>query len=261
MLPILLLLQSAALPTFDEVRARECQALVAADPASATVNAAEWQRANGGHRAAACLASAYAAQEKFADASVQFQSAAQAAAKAGDALAAQYWAQAGNAAIAARQPVEAVKFLKEALNFAALTKTARANILIDRARAYVAASDAENAKADLAEVRRIAPDNAAGWLLSATLARRMRALADAQNFIITAASLSATDAGVALEAGNIAVSAGAYAVAREQWQQAVRIAPDSAQAHTARNFLAQLAQQQPESAKGTAPALAAPQER
>jgi tetratricopeptide (TPR) repeat protein len=240
LLPLMLLLQGTTLPTMDDLRARECAGLVTADPASAIVNANEWQRANGGHRADACLASAFAAQGKFAEASGQFKSAAQAAASTGDRLAASYWAQAGNAAIAAGQPYDAILYLKEALNYPALSKSERANILIDRARAYVAADQSDSAKADLTEVRRIAPDSAAGWLLSATLARRMSALADAQNFIITAASLSPSDASVALEAGNIAAAAGAYPVAREQWQQAVRIAPDSAQAVTAKSLLAQL---------------------
>ena len=268
MLSILLLLQSSTpnlpqdLPTFDEVKAGDCAALVAADPASAIVNAGEWTRANGGHRAAACLGSAYAALGKFTEASAQFVLAANSipssGPSSGSTQASQYWAQAGNAALAASLPNDAVQLLGRALNFSVLTKPVRANILIDRARAYVAAGDPENAKADLAEVRRIAPDNAPGWLLSATLARRMGTLADAQNFIITAAGLSSGDASVALEAGNIAVTAGAFAVAREQWQQVLRLAPDSAQAATAKALLAQLAEQALENTAPSALPLAQP---
>ncbi len=260
LLPLMLLLQVTAMPTIDDLHAQECAALVSADPASAIVNASEWQRANGGHRADACLASAYAAQGKFAEASAQFKAAAQTAASAGDRLAASYWAQAGNAAIAASQPNEAILFLKEALNYASLSKGERANILIDRARAHVAANQPDSAKTDLTEVRRIAPDNAAGWLLSATLARRMNALSDAQNFIITAASLSPSDASVALEAGNIAVTAGAYTVAKQQWQQVVRIAPDSAQAKAAQGLLTQLEEQGLDKIPAIAQPVIVPQE-
>jgi tetratricopeptide (TPR) repeat protein len=258
LLRLMLLLQGTTLPTMDDLRAQECAGLVAADPASAIINASEWQRAKGGHLADACLASAFAAQGKFAEASSQFKSAAQAAASAGDRLAASYWAQAGNAAIAASQPYDAILFLKEALNYPALSKAERANILIDRARAYVAANQPDSAKADLSEVRRIAPDNAAGWLLSATLARRMTALADAQNFIITAASLSPSDASVALEAGNIAVTAGAYTAAQQQWQQVIRIAPGSTQAKVAKGLLAQLDEQGLDKVRPGAPAVAQP---
>jgi tetratricopeptide (TPR) repeat protein len=264
MLTFFLLLQSTALPTLNDVKARECMALVAADPVSAIVNANEWSRANGGHRADACLASAYAAQGKYAEASAGFVTAAKSAANE-PALASDYWAQAGNAAIAASQPNEAISYFYSALAIttqanAAQAKPVRANILIDRARAYVAATQPDNAKADLSEVRRIAPDNPDGWLLSATLARRMRALSDAQTFIITAATLSPSDASVALEAGNIAVTAGAYAAAREQWQQAIRIAPDSAQASTAKMLLAQLAEQGLDDAKAALTSAIAPPE-
>jgi tetratricopeptide (TPR) repeat protein len=255
LIPLIFLLQSAALPTLDEVHARDCQKLVETDPISAIVNASEWQKAGGSYRAEACLASGYAAQGKFADASRHFQSAARAAAAANDTVAALYWTQAGNAAIAAGQPGDAAAFLGLALASPAQTKPVRAGILIDRARAYVASNQPDLAKADLTEVRRIAPDSAAGWLLSATLARRMNALADAQNFVVTAARLSPADAGVALEAGNIAVSAGAYVAARDQWQQAIRIAPDSAQAATATALLAQLAEQ---GLGGITPAAATP---
>ncbi len=260
MLPFFLLLQSAALPTLDDVKARDCQALVIADPVSAIVNANEWSRANGGHRADACLASAYTAQGKYAEASAAFVSAAKGASNE-PSLAPDYWAQAGNAAIAASLPDEAVMYLNSALRNTAQANPVRANILIDRARAYVAASQPDKAKADLTEVRRIAPDNPAGWLLSATLARRMGALSAAQDFIITAASLSPSDASVALEAGNIAVTAGAYAAAREQWQQVIRIAPDSAQAKTAKMLLAQLAEQGLEETAQSAPPLAQPDTR
>lgn len=241
LIPILILLQSSVLPSFDEVRARDCQKLTQTDPASAIVNASEWRQANGGFRADACLAEAYAAQGNFAEASGIFKAAAQAAAKAGDKSAAQYWAQAGNAAIAAGQPTDAIGYLKEALNSPSLNKPARANILIDRARAYVASDQPESAKADLTEARRIAPDNALGWLLSATLARRSGALSDAQNYIATAAELSPVDAAIALEAGNIAAAAGALEIAAEQWQQTIRIAPQSPQADSAAKLLAALA--------------------
>ncbi len=269
LVPILILLQSSVLPSFDEVRARDCQKLTQTDPASAIVNASEWRQANGGFRADACLAEAYAAQGRFAEASGIFKTAAQATAKAGNKSAAQYWAQAGNAAIAAGQSVEAISYLKEALNSPSLNKPARANILIDRARAYVASDQPENAKADLTEARRIAPDNALSWLLSATLARRSGALSDAQNYIATAAGLSPVDAAIALEAGNIAAAAGALEIAAEQWQQTIRIAPQSPQADSAAKLLAALALHKSETSPSkktadavkTEPAVASPEPR
>jgi tetratricopeptide (TPR) repeat protein len=246
----LLLAQSSALPSFDEVRFGDCQKLIAADPASAIVNASEWRKAGGKYLAEACLAGAYAASEKYAEAAKNFEGAAAAATKAGDKYASRFWSQAGNAAIAGGLTDEAIRYFGEALSAPKLSLqlslAERAEILIDRARAYVSGRRNEEAASDLTEARRIAPDNALGWLLSATLARRGGKLEDAQNYIVTAAALAPSDASVALEAGNIAAAAGAFAIAKEQWQQVIRIAPQSPQASTAARLLAQVEAQQPE---------------
>jgi tetratricopeptide (TPR) repeat protein len=96
-------------------------------------------------------------------------------------------------------------------------------------------------EAALATARRLAPENGAAWLLSATLARRLNKLPDALAFIQTAAALLPSDPAVALEAGNIAVAAGDDNTARAQWEQAIKIAPNSRQAVTATAQLAALA--------------------
>ncbi len=241
----LLLAQSTALPSFDEVRFDDCQKLIATDPASAIVNASEWRQSGGKYLADACLAEAYAASGKYAEAATNFAGAAAAATKAGDKYGPRFWAQAGNAAIAGEQADEAIRYFDEALSAPKLSLPDRAEILIDRARAYVGGGRTAEAASDLTEARRIAPDNGLAWLLSATLARRGGKLEDAQNYIVTAAALAPSEASVALEAGNIAAAAGALTIAKEQWQQVVRIAPQSPQASTAAQLLAQLEAQQP----------------
>jgi tetratricopeptide (TPR) repeat protein len=97
----------------------------------------------------------------------------------------------------------------------------------------------------LATARQLAPENGAAWLLSATLARRLNKLPDALVFIQTAAALLPIDPAVALEAGNIAIAAGDDNTARTQWEQAIKIAPNSRQAVTARAQLATLAAETP----------------
>jgi tetratricopeptide (TPR) repeat protein len=250
LLPFVLLLQTTALPTFDEVRMRDCLTLAETDAPSAIINASEWQKNKGGYLAQACLAAAYTEQNQHAKAAAQLVLAATAAQAAKDKIAPALWAQAGSAALAAGQPSEAQTHLTKALAGGTLQRTARGGALIDRARAYVAGGQVEPAIADLAEARRIMPNDPSAWLLSATLARRINDLAGAQQFIQTAAALSPSDAAVALEAGNIAVAAGAYDIAREQWLQTIRISPQSAQADTARRLVEQLA------VMGTKPAAA-----
>ena len=253
LLTTLLLLQSS---TMQDVRFADCMELARSDAKSGIVYANEWAQeageGNDGYRTDICLATAYAADGKFADAAETFAAAARQAETAKNTGAAKLWAQAGNAAIAAGQSSDAVRFLGAALMSTALLPKERSEALIDRARAYVADGQVDKAKADLNEVRRTSPETGLAWLLSATLARRTDALSDAQGYIKTAAALSPNDAAVALEAGNIAAAAGAYAIAREQWLQTIKIAPTSRQAVSAKALLQQLDEIEAEQANAPA---------
>ena len=245
LLAILLTLQSATtppkpLPTITELRYQECIAHAANDAASTIVEAQLWLKENGGFLGQECLATALASDFKFVQAAPVFVQAAKGAEAAGDSRAATFWAQAGNAAIAADQPLDAIIALDAALASPALTNAERGDVLIDKARALVAAKREKDADSLLAEARRIAPENAVGWLMSATLKRRLGDLTQAQGFISTAASLAPREPAIALEAGNIAAAAGNDAAAKRAWEQVIAIAPDSRQAVTAKAWLAGL---------------------
>ena len=96
------------------------------------------------------------------------------------------------------------------------------------------------AATELADARVSAPGSSLGWLLSATLSRRMGHLAEAQAQIETAAKLAPTDPEIGLEAGVIAALAGQDAAARKSWQSVIAAAPDTDAATHARAYLAQL---------------------
>ncbi len=236
----LVLLQSSALPTIDELRLSECIELAGKDAPSAIIEGSKWRQENGGWRADICLANGYARNFEFARSLPYFEAGADAASQETDERANLFWLQAGNAAIAADRPKDAVRYFDRALAKGAMSDADRAEALIDRARAHVGAGQEAQAKTDLFAVRRLAPENAMGWLFSATLARRNGELADAQSFIATAASLAPTDPAMALEAGNIAAAAGDLAAARTQWELTGALAPDSRQAKTAKMRLAEL---------------------
>jgi tetratricopeptide (TPR) repeat protein len=226
-----LLLQLAAvqpLPTLDEVQFAECLTLASKDPVSAISSASLWAQEKGGYLARACHGFALASDFKFDLAVPMLTEAATLAEAKGDPRAARFWAQVGNAAIAAGQPDVAVDALGKALASNALDNDERAD-----------------SEAALATARQLAPENGAAWLLSATLARRLNKLPDALVFIQTAAALLPIDPAVALEAGNIAIAAGDDNTARTQWEQAIKIAPNSRQAVTARAQLATLAAETP----------------
>ncbi len=250
MIFILLLLQSTALPSFDDVRYNDCTALAAKDPASGIVDATAWKQEQDHYLAAACLGLAYARDQQFDQAATHFAAAGGKADAEKDPRAPRFWAQAGNAAIASGNGVTAVVLMNKALDNPIVVGAERGEMLIDRARAKVAFDDPNGAVTDLADARKLAPENPTAWLLSATLSRRMNVLAGALSFIETAAKLAPRNPAVALEAGNIAAAAGDDAAAKRQWEQVLAIAPNSKAAATARTQLAVLADGQPPAGDG-----------
>jgi len=235
-----LLLQSTALPTIDELRLSECIELANKDAPSAIVEGSKWKQENGGWRADICIATGYAHNFEFARSLPFFESGAEFAAGESDARANLYWLQAGNAAITADRPRDAVRYFDRALAKGVLPDADRAEALIDRARAHVDAGQGAQAKTDLFAARRLAPENSLVWLFSATLARRNNELKEAQDFIATAAALSPEDPSIALEAGNIAAAANDLKQAEKQWNLVIELAPTSRYAITATRLLARM---------------------
>jgi tetratricopeptide (TPR) repeat protein len=228
------------LPTLNEVQFAECLELARKDAPSGFTEASLWVQQGGGYLARACQGFALATDFKFDEASSVLADAAKGAQEKGDPRAARFWAQAGNSAIAAGRPEIALDALNNALALTTLNNRERADSEIDRARALVALDMNADAEKSLATARQLSPENATAWLLSATLARRLSKLPDALSYIQTAAPLSPLDPAVALEAGNIAITAGDEAAARKQWEQVVAIAPSSRQANSAQAQLAAL---------------------
>lgn len=241
-----LLLQSAVpasaqpLPTLDEIQFSECIKLARTDALSAVAQAGEWTRKSGHYLARACQGFALATDFEFELAASVLAEAAQGAEAKADNRAARFWAQAGNAAIAAGQMESALASLDKALATEVLDTAQRADSEIDRARALVALDRNADAEKALATARNLAPENATAWLLSATLARRQDKLTEALAFIQTSAALAPKDPAVALEAGNIAIAAGDDDMARKQWETVLTLAPNSRQANSAKAQLTTL---------------------
>lgn len=237
MILLALALQAADTPV--DTRYKACLALATSNPEAAQNEAERFRLAGGGARARQCLGLAYAMQEKWRDAAIAFEAAAQEATAAKDPLATRYWAQAGNAWLATGEPVKAYAALNTALGAGTLTGQDKGEALLDRARSLVAAGQVAAARTDLDAALEDAPNDPLAWLLSATLARRTKDLARAQNDIAQALKLSADDASVQLEAGNIAALAGDGDGAKKAWETAVKIAPTSPAGQNARAALAQ----------------------
>ncbi|MCU6453826.1 tetratricopeptide repeat protein [Sphingomonas sp. A2-49] len=224
-----------------EARYDRCVVLAASDPAAARAEALRWGVDGGTWFARQCAGLAYTQQGDFAAAAAEFEAAAKAAAAARDRRAANYWAQAGNARLAAGDVPAARSALDTALVAGTLEGLALGEAQLDHARVLVAAGDPAGARRDIDLALTNAADDPLAWLLSATLARRQGDITRAKTDIGEALKRSADDASVQLEAGNIAASAGDEAGARTAWAAAARLAPDAPAGRSATAALAQFA--------------------
>ena len=155
---------------------------------------------------------------------------------------ARFGMMAGNAALASGDAAGALGLLGEAEGEARTAGSAPLQALaaIDRARALVALWRGEEALAALETATSLAPESAEGWLLKATLLRRLGQLEPAQTAIETAARLAPTSPDIGLEAGVIAVLGGRDAAARQSWQSVIDLQPESLAAGAAKSYLEQL---------------------
>jgi tetratricopeptide (TPR) repeat protein len=222
MLPFLFLAAATAAPDASQ-RFKDCVALTSQSAEKAITEAEAWRAAGGGLSARQCLGLAYAAAERWAPAAQAFEQAARDAELQRDGRAANFWVQAGNAALANDEPVRAKTAFDRALALPVLSDVMRGETLMDRARAGVAADDAAAARTDLDAALKLVPEDPMGWLLSATLARRQQDLVRAEKDVREAARLAPDASAIAYEQGNIAYEQGARDVARGNWQRAITL--------------------------------------
>ncbi|MFM2300384.1 MAG: hypothetical protein RLZZ84_120 [Pseudomonadota bacterium] len=222
-----------------------CLALAKTDPEAAIRSAQNWLGSlTGSARAepAHCLGVALAALGRWNEAETAFRDARDDTPANERGSRAARGAMAGNAALAAGSADRALIALDLAHGDAQAAEMTEltGGIAVDRARALVALGRGDEAGNALSEARAKAPRNAQAWLLSATLARRERKLAEAQAEIEMAAQLLPVDPEIALEAGVIAVLSGRDAAARKSWASVIAVAPGSGFAKTAQTYLDQL---------------------
>lgn len=226
-------------------RLADCLAKAASNPDAAMVEAQVWlgegRSAAQQVRANHCLGVLRANAGDF-DASADAFAAAVAGIPAEQEVAAvPLMAMAGNAALAGGKADAALGWFDRALAVKGYADApALGAIQIDRSRALVALGRTVDAAAALHEAHRLAPADAEGWLLSATLARRQGSLALAQRDIETAAGLDPRDPRIGLEAGVIAVLAGRDEAARKSWESVIAMDRDGDLARTAQGYLDQL---------------------
>lgn len=237
--------------TIEQDRLTVCLGQATGNPSDAIVTASTWL--SEAHDAAErafpqqCLGMAYTRLLRWRAAEQAFLEARSGTLEWNQTVRGRLAAMAGNSALAEGRAEDALAAFTLAEQDAAKAgdKLLAGEVQLDRSRALVALGRNEEADAALANARRDSPQNADAWLLSATLARRSGDLERAQAQIATAAGLDRTNPAIGLEAGVIAVLDGRDAAARQSWQSVVALAPDSAEAETARDYLKQLEEPQP----------------
>ncbi|WP_294297935.1 tetratricopeptide repeat protein [uncultured Sphingomonas sp.] len=225
MILLALALQTAVTPAItdsQDARMQRCVDLAVGDPAAAQAEASRWVLAGGGFRAQQCLGRAQTGLDRYDAAAAAFAESARGAAAAKDARAARFWAQSGNAWLAAGDAAKARAALDTALTGGGLIGLERGEAHLDRARSLVAAGDTVAAREDIDAALADAGDDPLAWLLSATLARRTGDLPRARTDIGKALERASDDASVQLEAGNIAALSGDEAGARGGWTRAAQ---------------------------------------
>ena len=245
MISLLLALAAAQASAAAPLTRESCGAAVATSPEKAVELASEWRIKGGGLDARQCLGQAYAKLGRWAPAATAFEQAAADAQLARDSRIADFRIQAGNAWLAAGEPLKARRSFDAALIAGIGSPELEGEVYLDRARALVALDDVAAARADLDKGLALVPGDPFGWYLSAALAQREGDLARARTDIAKAVAGAPDDAGVLLLAGNIAGLSGDLAAARSFFTRAATAAPDSAAGKAASAALAANAAPEP----------------
>ena len=240
-----ILFAQAAPLSLEDAQLRACMIEARTDPAAAITTASQWLQGLSGAPTSApqqCLGFAYMGLLRWDAAAAAFIAARDVRLADDKAARARLGAMAGNAALAGGRGEAALALLQVAGADAAAVGDGElgGSIAADRARALVGLGRPLDAAQALASARELSPQNPTIWLLSATLARRMEDLESARGWIAIAAALDPVNPAVGLEAGVIAALGGSDDAARSSFQSVIDLAPRSAEADTARTYLAQL---------------------
>ena len=245
--PVLLILcaaqvQSAPLTAAqpgEEAAYQRCLSEIEFNPNQAFDEALIWRDRGGGIPARHCAALALIALEEYTAAAERLEELADQTATraAAQAMRPAMLGQAGNAWLLADRPDRAYSVLSAALALLPEAEPARADILIDRARALAAQAQWAAAEADLSASLSLAPDRVDGYIFRATARRFLERSEAAFEDIETALALEPARPEALLERGILHRLAGRDAAARGDWLMLLSVTGEGAAATVAQRNL------------------------
>src|SRR3712207_3831255 len=150
----------------DAARFQSCTALVKTQPENGVASANDWLLKGGGLLARQCLGLGYTALGRWAPAATAFEQAAREAETKQDPRRSDFWAQAGNAWLAAGDAAKARAAFDAALTSTTLSPELRGELHFDRGRAAIEAGDLAGARKDVDQGLELVPSDPFGWYLS-----------------------------------------------------------------------------------------------
>jgi tetratricopeptide (TPR) repeat protein len=220
----------------NQAQYQACMSLLDRDPAGALDSAVEWERQGGGDAARHCKALAMIRTGDVEDGALELERVAQAMPQMKAPLAAELFAQAGQAWIKAGNPQRALYAQNEGLKL----NPKDVQLLIDRALTYGASGMYFEALDDLNVAVEIVPDDPDVYAMRAAAYRQLETLDLAEENIEQALKLSPSHPGALLERGYLRREKGDAEGARADWLTVIQVLPGTDIANEAQKNIEKL---------------------
>ena len=220
----------------NQAQYQACMSLLDRDPAGALDSAVEWEKQGGGDAARHCKALALIRTGEVEDGALELERVAEAMPQGKAPLAAELFAQAGQAWIKAGNPQRALYAQNQGLKL----NPKDVQLLIDRAMTYGTSGMYFEALDDLNVAAELAPEDPEIYAMRAAAYRQLETPDLAEENIDQALKLSPSHPGALLERGYLRRAKGDIEGARADWLTVIQVTPGTDIANEAQKNIEKL---------------------
>ena len=220
----------------NQAQYQACMSLLDRDPAGALDSAVEWEKQGGADAARHCKALALIRTGEVEDGALELERVAEAMPQAKAPLAAELFAQAGQAWIKAGNPQRALYAQNQGLKL----NPKDVQLLIDRAMTYGTSGMYFEALDDLNVAAELTPEDPEVYAMRAAAYRQLETLDLAEENIDQALKLSPSHPGALLERGYLRRAKGDVEGARTDWLTVIQVMPGTDIANEAQKNIEKL---------------------